>query len=339
LRLSSEPVRRILIGVLAFVATLAVIIVILVIATEQGASARRSNFDTASALASTNPTASVEATVSQVATGVVSAGGAPLEAYQGLGAWIDLYDTPAWRDPTTAVRDMSHRGVRTVFVQTGSYLNPAQVIKPDKLRQFITLAHKHGMKVVGWYMPDMKLKSVDYIRVMRAIRLKTADGQTFDSFGLDIESNKVSSEALRNRGLKVLSQKVRASVGATYPLGAIIPAPASISKPNSMWENFPYTMLAGIYDVFVPMGYYTFDGTGGSIAYSDVRANIRIIRKQRGCSQIPIHLIGGIAEESADVQTAGFVKGVLEGHILGASLYSYPGTSRGAWRMLRAIKP
>lgn len=338
MRLSPEQVKRILIGLLAFVAALTVVGV-LVIAAEQGASVRRSNFDTASALASTNPTASVEATASQVATGVVSAGGAPLDAYQGLGAWVDLYDTPAWRDPTTAIRDMSRHGVRTVFVQTGSYLNPAQVIKPEKLRQFISLGHAHGMKVVGWYMPDMKLKSVDYIRVMRAIRLKTTDGQTFDSFGLDIESTKVSSEALRNRGLKVLSQKVRASVGATYPLGAIIPAPASISRPNSMWENFPYTMLAGIYDVFLPMGYYTFDGYSGSSAYSSVRANLKVLRSKRGCAQVPIHLIGGIAEESSDAETAGFVKGVLEGHILGASLYSYPGTTRAAWRSLRAIKP
>jgi hypothetical protein len=306
----------------------------------------RAGGNSGEALAGGNPGAApsvaasaAASTSTSVVTSATSPGGASLDAYQGLGTWIDIYDSAAWRDPAGAVAAMKARGVRTLFIETANYNSPNPLYKPDKLRKFIAEGHAHGIKVVAWYLPNMKTNSVDYARVMQAIRLRTADGQQFDSFALDIESSAVSSEWKRNRGLEALSRKIRAAVGPTYPLGAITPSPVGLKRPHSVWGNFPYTMLAGIYDVFVPMGYYTYHGHSASAAYADARANMRIIRAQPGCLQIPVHLIGGIAEESSDEQTAGFVRGVLESNCIGASVYGFPGTSGAAWRSLSAIKP
>ena len=342
MRLSPNQQKKILIGATAIAAVLAVVIVALAIVAEQSLPARAGSAgDEALASSTTSATAAASLATpapAAVATAVLSPHGAPLDAYQGLASWVDVYDTPAWRNPKGAVLDMARHGVRTLFVQTSHYNSATPFCNVKALCEFIAEGHAHGMKVVAWYLPNMKPRSVDYKRVVAAVNLRTADGQAFDSFALDIESNAVKSEAMRNRYLKALSLKMRAAVGPTYPLGAIIPAPVALRKENSLWHNFPYTMLAGIYDVFVPMGYYTYDGTGASTAYSDVRSNLAILRSQRGCAQTPIHLIGGIAEDSSRAQVDAFVQGAREGKVLGASLYGWAGTSRVAWKSLSAIK-
>ena len=283
--------------------------------------------------------ASVIATASQAPTTPVSPHGAPLDAYQGLASWVDVYDTPAWRDPAAAVRNMQRHGVRTIFVQTSHYNTPTPFFNVKQLRKFIAEGHANGMRVVAWYLPNMKPGSVDFKRVEAAVRLRTADGQAFDSFALDIESSAIDSEAMRNRGLKALSLKMRRLVGPAYPLGAIIPAPVDLRKTNGVWHSFPYTMLAETYDVFLPMGYYTFHGGGARSAYTDARANLRILRSQPGCAQTPIHLIGGIAEKSSTGQVQAFAQAVREGNCLGASMYGWAGTTPAAWRALQKIKP
>ena len=68
---------------------------------------------------------------------------------------------------------------------------------------------------------------------------------------------------------------------------------------RAYWPGFPYAGLAAIYDVFVPMGYYTYHGDGYANAYRDTRDNIRIIREKTGLPSIPIHVIGGDAAKSS----------------------------------------
>jgi len=141
--------------------------------------------------------------------------GPSLDAYRGLGSWVDIYDDPAWRDPAGAVRDMASHGVTTLYVETGHYNMADPLFKPAALREFIAEAHARKMRVVAWYLPNMKSRSVDYDRIAQAVRLHTADGQHFDSFALDIESTAISSYAARNAGLEALTKRIRKLVGPT----------------------------------------------------------------------------------------------------------------------------
>jgi hypothetical protein len=337
-RLSPDHIKRILIAITVFVTSLTLVIAALVVITAQGAPSRPLSIEPAEAVGPSQAAFGVAPSWSRP-TGPVSPHGASIDAFQGLGTWVDLWDARAWRDPEAAVADMARHGVRTLFLQSGNYSQHDQLFKEAKLKEFISAGHAREIKVVAWYLPNMKTRSVDYIRIMRAIDLRTADGQAFDGFALDIESTAISSEAMRNRRLEALSAKIREGAGPHYPLGAIIPAPAAIRHENSMWNNFPYTMLTRYYDVFMPMGYYTYDGYTASAALSDVRANLATLRAQRNCRDFPIHLIGGEAENSSDDETRAFVRGVVAGKVLGASIYTWDGTAPGAWKALSAIKP
>ena len=287
-------------------------------------------------------TPSVAATVPPPAKPVttpptITAASARLEAYQGLGSWVDIYDDSAWRDPAAVVADMASHGVRAIHIETGNSRSAGELFKPAKLKQFITEAHAHDMKIVAWYLPDLKDLDRDFGRIDAAIKLTTPDGQRFDSFELDIESGAVTPESKRNSALLALSTRIRKSVGPAYPLGAIIPSPVGLSRKGSYWSTFPYSDLARIYDVFVPMGYYTYHGDGAKLALSDTLGNARILRAKKGCSAIPIHLIGGVAEKSSAAEVAAFVRGVREARCIGASLYGWAGTKPAHWQELKAV--
>ena len=258
-------------------------------------------------------------------------------AYYGLGSWVDIYDDRAWNDPAAAVADMAGHGVRTLYLETGNSRSAGELFKSAQLRQFIAEAHAHDMKIVAWYLPDMTDPAKDFARVNAAIQLRTPDGQKFDSFALDIESGAVKTQQARNRTLMTLSRQIRDAAGPSYPLGAITPSPVGLSRKGSYWSRFPYSELAGIYDVFLPMGYYTYHGKGAKLAYSDTVGNARIIRAQPGCSAIPIHMIGGEAEKTTTAEVAAFVRGARDVGCVGASLYGWAGTKADSWQALQGV--
>lgn len=260
-----------------------------------------------------------------------------VDAYRGLGTWVDIHDGAAWKDPEAAVADMSGHGVRTLYLQTGNSTQESAVFEPAGQERFIRAAHARGLKVVAWYLPDLLDVTYDYHRVTQAIGFRTSDGQRFDSFALDIESIAVKDEEARNRALDSLGKLIRRLVGATYPLGAIIPSPVSLAKKAGHWDSFPYGSVAATYDVLLPMGYYTYDGRGAAVARADTLGNVAILRDQPGCSEVPVHLIGGLAHKSTAAEVRAFAIALRSTGCIGASLYDWAGTSGADWRELRNI--
>jgi hypothetical protein len=115
-----------------------------------------------------------------------AAAGVSVRSYRGLGTWVDMYDAKAWDDPAAAVKDMDGHHVRTLFLETSNYHWPSALNRPSDMGALIEECHAHGIKVVAWYLPGFSDPSKDYKRTMAAIRYRSAAGQKFDSFALDI---------------------------------------------------------------------------------------------------------------------------------------------------------
>lgn len=300
--------------------------------------AASSSAASASAIPSTTPApAKVKTSAAPPTTRSPATSSDRLGAYRGLASWVDIYDDKAWRDPAATVSDMASHGVRTLFIETGNSRSSTSIFDPTALATFIRECHARNMRVVAWFLPDLKAGDPDYSRIAQAIAFTTSDGQKFDSFALDIESTAVSSEAARNRSLEALTKKIRGLVGPSYPLGAIIPSPVGLAKKAGYWNDFPYAMIASNYDVFVPMAYYTYHGSTATAAGADALNNVRILHAQPGCANVPIHLIGGISDDSSTAEVRAFVSAVLQTQCFGASLYGWVGTTAADWSVLQAI--
>jgi hypothetical protein len=264
--------------------------------------------------------------------------GGDLSSFQGMGTWVDIYDG-SWSDPRAAVADMAARGVRTLYLETSNFHRGTPFVYKGQTAKFIDAAHAYGVRIVAWYLPGFLDVSQDLRRSLAAIRFRTAKGNAFDAFGLDIEAPDVKDPDVRSLRLVDLSAQLRDAVGGAYPLGAIIPSPRGMERNPTYWPDFPYPQVAGYYDAFLPMTYYTWRVKGIDGARWYVSKNIEIIRREVGTDQEPIHVIGGIANESTDQETRGFVQAVREHGIIGASFYTFPFTARSEWPILRHIQP
>lgn len=268
----------------------------------------------------------------------LSAGsGASIDVYRGLGSWVDIYDDPAWAAPRATVRGMKDRGVRTLYLETSNFNRPNAFVFPNKVKRFVDAAHDYGVRIVAWYLPGFDDVDRDYARSMAAIDLVTTAGNSFDSFALDIESPTVSNPSTRTTRLLDLSSRIRAAAGDSYPLGAIIPSPRGVQTNPTYWPGFPYAELASTYDVFLPMTYFTWRVNGLAGAHWYTTQNIQIIRDQTGDPTVPIHVIGGIANQASTDETAGFVHAVRERGVIGASYYTYPITTDAQWAVLDTV--
>lgn len=232
---------------------------------------------------------------------------------------------------------MARDGVRTLYLQTGNYGQRVDLVRRRALGRFVDAAHAAGLDVVAWYLPSFLGPEQDERRALAAIRFRSARGERFDGFALDIEASLVRRVSLRNRRLLRLSAVLRAAVGRDYPLGAIIPSPVGMRRHPAYWPRFPYRQLARDYDVFLPMAYFTDAGVRGiarTRAY--LAADVSAIRVRTGDPDVPIHLIGGLAGSMGVGETAGFMRAVADCAPLGYSLYEFPITSQAAWRALAA---
>jgi hypothetical protein len=255
-------------------------------------------------------------------------------AYEGAGAWVDLYDTgpgpggsPAAVTPAT-IDAMADAGVRTLYLQPARDEGAAEpgLHDPALTARMLVRAHERGLRVVAWYLP--RFGDVDRdLAHLEAIADFEVLGHRFDGIAVDIEwTGTVADHAVRSERLVALSRALRESVGSDA-LGAIVMPPVQLEVVNpGYWPGFPWDELAGVYDAWLPMGYWT-DRTVAS-GYRDAAtytaANLRRLRELVGESA-PVHAVGGLGEGTTPGDMAGFLAATAEqgDAVIGASIYDW----------------
>src|SRR5262245_8387887 len=185
-----------------------------------------------------------------------------VRAHDGLGAWVDLFDLADGSVGPDDVDAMADAGVRTLYLQaareaTDGAPSPRGVSDPALLGRFLVRAHERGMRVVGWYVP--RFADVDRdLAHLQAIASFDVLGHRFDGVAVDIEwRESVADTAERSARLVDRSEQRRASLGDAAA-GAIVMPPVQLEVVNpGFWPGFPWHELAPLYDVWLPMSYWT----------------------------------------------------------------------------------
>jgi hypothetical protein len=164
------------------------------------------------------------------------------------------------------------------------------------------------------------------------------EGHGFDGIGLDIEWRKdVPDHVERNARLVELSRRLRAAMGGAA-LSAIPPPPVIMEVVNPrFWPEFPWRELAPLYDVWMPMAYWTFrtQSSGYRDGYRYTAENVHRMRANLGLPNAPVHPIGGTDNRSTDDDYRGFVRASHETRSIGGSIYDFRTTPAQAWEILR----
>lgn len=258
--------------------------------------------------------------------------------HEGLGAWVDAYDWTVelgGEEPPVGPRDieaMADLGVQTVYLQTSHRRSTDDVMEAERLDELIDAAHANGMHVVAWYLPTL----VDVEADLR--RLEAAATLPVDGLGVDIESTAVDDVAERNRRLVDLSTRLRGSVPAGRPIAAITLSAVHLQVVNpAYWPDYPWADLAASYDVMMPMAYWSIRQGELRDAGRYVGENIDRIRASTGDPDIPIHVIGGIADRVTDADLEAMVAAIEGRGAIGGSLYDWRTSEPSHWSTLAPL--
>jgi hypothetical protein len=257
------------------------------------------------------------------------------DAYAGQGAWVDAFDFgPTYQKagaapPITpaAVDDMAAHGVRTLFIQAtrADSSQPGGFVDRALVAEFLVRAHRDGMRVVGWYLPTFADIDDDLARMTSVARFDVL-GHRFDGLAVDIEDvDTVADVGERNQRLIELSQRLRSEVG-NDALGAIVLPPVLTEVVNPRrWPEFPWSELEPLYNVWLPMSYWTFRNQ--SSGYHDgYTYNEESTRRQRADLDDPhalVHGIGGIGDTSTPDELTRFVQSLVDTKSIGGSIYDW----------------
>lgn len=261
-----------------------------------------------------------------------------LEPYQGLGAWMDVYDwsaTFAKGGPALeadAIDVLAAHGVQTLFIQASKWDSPTDVLEPERLQGFIDRAHHHGIAVVGWYLPTLEDPARDLQRLLAIASLP------IEGIAVDIEARNVGDLAERNHRLVDLSAQLRAALPGMV-IGAIPLEPVLLEEVNpSYWPGFPWRELAPHYDVWLPMSYWTNRRGGWRDAYVYSVENIDRIRHNIGQPGAPVHVIGGIGDLTTVEDLVRFRQAAFDRKAIGASIYDFRTTQGPHWPELVPLR-
>lgn len=270
-----------------------------------------------------------------------------LEPYRGLGAWVDVFDyAPAYQPegqrPPVVPEDvavMAAFGVRTLFLQAArdDPRSPGGVVDHELIGAFLAEAEEHGVAVVGWYLPRFERPEVDLAHLL-AMHGTPFGGRYLDGVAVDIEFTEARPDhGDRNAVLVELSRRLRAAVGDDV-VGAIVLPPVLTEVINpALWPDFPWGELGDLYDVWLPMSYWTFrsaeSGYGNGYDYNT--ESVRRLRANLGDPAVPVHSIGGIGDRIPEDGYGDFVRSLIDTGSIGGSIYDFRTMSVGGWARLR----
>jgi hypothetical protein len=272
-----------------------------------------------------------------------------ISVYRGLGTWIDAYDFSPQYQPNGApppvtpqsMDDLAAAGVKTLYLQAAKddIRSPGDLVNPEILGPMLNRAHALGIKVVAWYLPKFYDLDSDMRRFL-AMRDFRANGEGFDGIGNDIEwTRDVPNHAERSVRLVELSRRLRAAMGSAA-LSAIPLPPVLIETINpKYWPGFPWRELAPLYDVWMPMSYWTFRSKSSPYrdAYRYTAENVQRTRANLGLPNAVVHPVGGTDNKSNDDDYRGFVRACVDTGSVGGSIYDWRTTPMGSYAILRGV--
>ncbi|MGH9246262.1 MAG: hypothetical protein ACRD29_18515 [Acidimicrobiales bacterium] len=263
--------------------------------------------------------------------------------YTGLGTWLDVYDWSATfnrpgRDAPAAlpvdIDLMVDVGVQTLFLQASKHDSPDDILEADRLLGLIHQAKARGLRVVAWYLPNLVDPATDLRRLLAIAELPV------DGLAVDIESREVADPAERSRRLVELSTRLRGALpGLT--LGAIVLPPVVMEDVNpNYWPGHPWAELAPLYDVWLPMNYWSFrrPDSGWRDGGRYTAENIDRVRARLGLPDAVVHPIGGVADGTSVADVDGMVARARERGAIGGSVYDFRTTAPELWPALAPFR-
>jgi hypothetical protein len=258
------------------------------------------------------------------------------DVFQGLGTWMDVYDTTLYNSSTAVAGRLAARGVRTAWIETANDRSTTDIVQPAGLARLVDALHARGIAAVAWYLPGHDAGGKDLRRARAMLSFRTPAGDGFDGVALDIESLRTKNVKQRTTRMLDLLDRLRDEAGST-PVAAITYPPRAFERHLSWWPGFPWSEIAGKVDAIVPMLYTGGGFKGYDATYGYVARSLRLLRSAVG-DAIAVHAAGGVANRMTKDELKAFDDAVLDdGTVTGWSLYDFQTTTPAGWAAMARL--
>ena len=282
--------------------------------------------------------------VTSVLLAAAGAGGRNIDAFRGLGAWVDVFDfAPAFRQrpgpapvKVDTIEDLALLGSDTLYLQAAIDDPRSKGLLVDRalVGSILQRAHENDMAVVAWYYPQLVEPARDRRRLEALVDFRWR-GERFDAIALDIESRQVPDVVERNKRVVKLARQTREHAGERA-VGAIVYPAVQMEVINpALWPDFPYRALARHTDVWLPMTYWTYREDPYRDAFVYTEESVRRLRANLDDENAAVHPIGGLGALSTPEDLADLVRAARRVDALGWSIYDADTTATTAWSLLR----
>jgi hypothetical protein len=170
--------------------------------------------------------------------------------------WVHVLDRVTRGNVQAMVNHAVEYGLTHVYVRLGS--SRKGFYAQRDLDAVLPLAHRAGIKVIGWDFPYLQDPMGDAQRAAEEIAYTTADGHQIDGFSADIETPSEGTN-LTTEGAQAYGSRLRELAGPQVLLIAAVPRP----DPR---RNYPYGAVTEPFDAIAPMVYWVNRDPGSDVA-------------------------------------------------------------------------
>ena len=161
-----------------------------------------------------------------------------------------------------------------------------------------------------------------------------------DGLAVDIEATNIDDVPERTRRLVELSRELRAAIDAERPIAAITLSAVHVQVVNpAFWPGYPWAEIGTDLRPRDADGVLVDPQGRAARRGRYVGENIDRIRASTGRDDLPIHVIGGIADGVTPADLDGMVAALEARGAIGGSLYDWATSTAEQWRRLAAPPP
>ncbi len=164
----------------------------------------------------------------------------------GRGMWTWQWGRTEDGDLGAVVRRAKAAGLSTLWVRVAD--SKSGFYGAKYLDGLVPLAHREGLKVVGWGFPFLGDPVADAAWTAQVLGWQK-DGHRLDAYSPDLET--------ASEGVVVTEKRIATYLGLTRRALAGRPLVATVYNPtDEWWAKYPYGLVASYADAMAPMVYW-----------------------------------------------------------------------------------
>ncbi|MEO5678495.1 MAG: hypothetical protein ABIS47_02395 [Acidimicrobiales bacterium] len=244
----------------------------------------------------------------------------------GRGMWMWQWGRTEGGDLNAVVRRAKAAGLSTLWVRVGD--SKSGFYGAGYLDRLVPLAHREGLKVVGWGFPFLGDPVGDAAWTGQVLAWQR-DGHRLDAFSPDLET--------ASEGVVVTEKRLATYLGLARQGLAGRPLVATVYNPTDQWwTSYPYARVAAYADVLAPMVYWGCRDPGADVQRAVSRLATFGLPVVPAGQSYNMASDGGRPGNPSGAETLRFLDQARRSGAAGAAFWVWQETSAEQWQAISA---